>query len=470
MKKITILGAGESGVGAARLAQKQGYEVWVSELKTIPSKYKEMLEQHSIPYEEGKHTEARILSSEIVIRSPGIPNEVSILRQIREQGIRVLSEIEFGYLHRNKNCKIIAITGSNGKTTTTTMIYELLKYEGFDVGLAGNIGYSFAEMIAFHPHEWYVLEISSFQLEDCYDFHPYIAIITNLSANHLDRYQYKFSAYADAKFRLLKNQTESDYFIYCKDSPDLVRELERINIRSKKIPFGMKNDNENYAWMDNSEIIITMSDKNTSKNKADFSRIATESQKVKGPHNAYNSMAAGITGSLLEIRKESIRNVLTEFEGIEHRLEFVANVKNVEFYNDSKATTANAAWYALNSTTGPTIWIAGGVDKGNDYGILLDIVKSKVKALIVFGKDRAKIKEAFENNVSLLFDVPTLEEAFQKALEVASEGNVVLLSPACASFDLFENYEQRGNLFKSLVQNYILTVAPETIASQTEVQ
>jgi len=231
----------------------------------------------------------------------------------------------------------------------------------------------------------------------------------------------------------------------------------------------MKNDNESYAWMDNSEIIIAMSEKNTSKNKADFSRIATESQKVKGPHNAYNSMAAGITGSLLEIRKESIRNVLTEFEGIEHRLEFVANVKNVEFYNDSKATTANAAWYALNSTTGPTIWIAGGVDKGNDYGILLDIVKSKVKALIVFGKDRLKIREAFENNVSLLFDVSTLEEAFQKALEVASEGNVVLLSPACASFDLFENYEQRGNLFKSLVQNYALTVTPETIESQTEV-
>jgi len=469
MKKITILGAGESGVGAARLAQKLGYEVWVSELKTISSKYKDMLEHFSIPYEEGKHTEARILSSEIVIRSPGIPNDAPILRQIREHGILVLSEIEFGYRHRNEDCKIIAITGSNGKTTTTTMIYELLKFEGFDVGLAGNIGFSFAEMVAFHPHEWYVLEISSFQLEDCYDFHPYIAIITNLSANHLDRYQYQMSVYADAKFRMLQNQTASDYFIYCKDSPDLVKELERIKIRSQKIPFGMKNDNESYAWMDNSEIIIAMSEKNTSKNKADFSRIATESQKVKGPHNAYNSMAAGITGSLLEIRKESIRNVLTEFEGIEHRLEFVANVKNVEFYNDSKATTANAAWYALNSTTGPTIWIAGGVDKGNDYGILLDIVKSKVKALIVFGKDRLKIREAFENNVSLLFDVSTLEEAFQKALEVASEGNVVLLSPACASFDLFENYEQRGNLFKSLVQNYALTVTPETIESQTEV-
>lgn len=469
MKKITILGAGESGIGAARLAQKLGFDVWVSELKTIPTKYRDILEQSNIPYEEGVHTEERILSSEIVIRSPGIPNEAPIMIKIRECGILVLSEIEFGYLHRNDGCKIIAVTGSNGKTTTTTMIYELLKYEGFDVGLAGNIGFSFAEMVAFHPHEWYVLEISSFQLEDCYDFHPYIAIITNLSANHLDRYQYQMSAYADAKFRMLQNQTDKDFFIYCKDSPDLVKELERITIHSRKIPFGMKNDGVSYAWMDKSEIIIAMSEKNTSKNKGDFSRIATESQKVKGPHNAYNSMAAGITGSLLEIRKESIRNVLTEFEGIEHRLEFVANVKNVEFYNDSKATTANAAWYALNSTTGPTIWIAGGVDKGNDYGILLDIVKSKVKALIVFGKDRAKIKEAFENNVSLLFDVPTLEEAFQQAIAVASEGNVVLLSPACASFDLFENYEQRGSLFKNMVNAYAMTETPEAIETQAEV-
>ena len=472
MSKIVILGSGESGTGAAMLAHKLGFETFVSDIKPIPLKYKEKLSSFGIEFEEGNHNEDIILESDMVIKSPGIPNQTPILNSIRAKGIEVISEIEFGFRFRNPDSKIIAITGTNGKTTTTSMIFALMSKAGFDVGLAGNIGFSFAEMIAFDPHQWYVLEVSSFQLEDCYQFHPYIAIITNLSRNHLDRYNHSFTAYADAKFRILQNQTNEDYFIFCKDSPDLVHELNRIAFEAQPLAFGMQKGEDalaTYAWMEKSDIIIAMSEKNTPKNnKTDLSRISTESQKVKGAHNAYNSMAAGITGSLLEIRKESIRNVLTEFEGIEHRLEPVAVVKNVEFINDSKATTVNATWYALNSTTGPTIWIAGGVDKGNDYGMLLDIVKSKVKALIIFGKDKAKIKEAFENHVAILFEVNSMEEAVQKALEVASTGNSVLLSPACASFDMFENYEQRGNIFKELVNAYASTVTEETKVTEEE--
>jgi UDP-N-acetylmuramoylalanine--D-glutamate ligase len=440
-KRIAILGAGESGVGAAILAQKKGFEVFVSDKGNIAQKFKDVLSQYNIQWEEGKHSEDLILNSDEVIKSPGIPEKAELIKKLRAKNISVISEIEFA--GRYTNAKKICITGSNGKTTTTLLIYHILKKAGLNVGLAGNVGASFARKVAEENHDVYVLELSSFQLDDMYEFKADIAILLNITPDHLDRYEYDMNKYIDAKFRIIQNQTQEDAFIYCADDENVVNTLQNKGIKAHPYPFSIKMNIEEGAHLENKNLIININDPLS---------MSIQELALQGNHNVYNSMAAGIAAKLLEIRKELIRESLTDFVNVEHRLEFVAKVGGIEFINDSKATNVNSTWYALESMENPTVWIAGGVDKGNDYAALLPIVKDKVKALICLGTDNSKLLAAFKDHIPVIEEASSALEAVSKAYRAGKKGDTVLLSPACASFDLFENYEDRGKQFKMAVR------------------
>jgi UDP-N-acetylmuramoylalanine--D-glutamate ligase len=441
-KMVVVLGGGESGVGAALLARKKGLHVFVSDNGKIKEKYRRVLKQFEIDFEENGHDLSRVLSADEVVKSPGIPDEVPMIRQIIAKGIPVISEIEFA--SRYTAAKKICITGSNGKTTTTLLTYHILKQAGMNVGLAGNVGKSFAWQVAENDFEVYVLEISSFQLDGMFQFRADIAMLLNITPDHLNRYGNDFQRYVDSKFRILQNQNQSDYFIYWADDPVIKRELEKRKINATAVPFSSKTVIEGPgAWIQNGKIIF--------RNKHNQFDMTLEQLALQGKHNTRNSMAAGVAAHLLEIRKESIKQSLSDFQNIAHRLEFVASIHGVSFINDSKATNVNSTWYALEYMDKPTIWIVGGVDKGNDYDLLKPLVKEKVKAIVCLGLDNRRIHEAFEGVVEQIVDTESAYEAVGTAYCLAQKGDAVLLSPACASFDLFEDYEDRGNQFKKAV-------------------
>lgn len=442
MKRLVILGGGESGVGTALLAKAKGYDVFVSDKGKIKEKYRDVLLNNEIEFEDEQHTESKILNADIVMKSPGIPDKVTLVKQIRGAGIRVVSEIEFASNYTNAT--LVAITGSNGKTTTATLTHHLLKQE-LDVGLAGNIGDSFAKQILEKDHDNYVLEVSSFQLDDIHDFKPKIAVLTNITPDHLDRYDYKFENYIASKFRIVENQTKDDYFIYDADDEVITDWLQNHQVQSKKLPFSLTREIEEGACYKDKNIIITIDN-----NKI---IMPTENIALEGKHNVKNAMAASTVAHLLKIRKQTIRESLENFQGVEHRLEQVLKINKVQYINDSKATNVNATYFALESMDAPTVWIVGGVDKGNDYKELFQFVNEKVKAIICLGVDNKKLIEAFGNMVDVIVETQYMSEAVKIAYKVAEAGDNVLLSPACASFDLFENYEDRGRQFKDAVRN-----------------
>lgn len=439
---IVVLGAAESGVGAAVLAQKQGFDVFVSDLGTIKDSYKSTLTDYNISFEEGKHTSDKILTASQVIKSPGIPDSASIIKSIKEKNIPVVSEIEFAC--RYTNAKMIGITGTNGKTTTTLLTYHILKKAGLNVGLAGNVGKSFAMQVATENFDHYVLELSSFQLDDMFSFRADIAILLNITPDHLDRYDYSLQKYVDAKFRITQNQTASDAFIYCADDTTVATEVLKKNPIARLYSFSITREDAMNGYLKNNEIHI-----NTDQNIFSMSIFELA---LQGKHNLYNSMASGIAARILDIRKETIREGLADFHNAEHRLEFVNTVHGIDFINDSKATNVNSTWYALESMQKPIIWIAGGVDKGNDYDMLSEMVKQKVKAIICLGTDNKKIKKAFAGMVPEFIETTSANDAVRAAYKIGKKGDVVLLSPACASFDLFKNYEDRGHQFKAAVR------------------
>jgi UDP-N-acetylmuramoylalanine--D-glutamate ligase len=441
-KKVVILGAGESGIGSAILAMKQGFEVFVSDKNLIRPRYRNLLGEYMIPFEEDKHTEEKILSADEVIKSPGITEKAEIVQKLIEHKIPVISEIEFA--GRYTNAKTVCITGSNGKTTTTSLIYHLMRKAGLNVGMAGNIGTSFALQVAEENYDYYVLELSSFQLDGIIDFKPDIAILLNITPDHLDRYDYKLQKYVDSKFKIIQNLTEEEYFVFCSDDEITMNNLERIVTKAKQLSFSMKEEKREGAYIENNNIKIEFED-------IDFS-MSVEELSLKGRHNTYNSMAAGITGNILKLRKPIIRESLSDFQGVEHRLEKLFKVRGVEFVNDSKATNVNSTWYALESIEKGIVWIAGGIDKGNDYSILSDLVLEKVIALVCLGKDNSKLHEAFQGVIPTIVDALSMKEAVNKAFRFAEPGNSVLLSPACASFDLFDDYEDRGRQFKQCIR------------------
>ncbi|MBE9481128.1 MAG: UDP-N-acetylmuramoyl-L-alanine--D-glutamate ligase [Bacteroidetes bacterium] len=440
--KIVILGAGESGVGAAVLAKVKGFDVFVSDKGKIEKKYKNVLSQYDIEFEEGKHSEKLILQAEEVIISPGIPDNVPVIKSLVQKGIKIISEIEFA--GRYTNAKKICITGSNGKTTTTLLIHHIFKNAGLNAGLAGNVGQSFAMQVATKNYDYYVLEISSFQLDGMYDFKADIAVILNITPDHLDRYNYNFQNYTDSKFRILQNQTNDDLFIYCMDDKVIIDEISKRKILSKTYPFTIqKNISNEGAYLSENNIIINI--------KSTRFIMTLEELALQGKHNIYNSMAAGISARLLDIRKDTIKQCLSDFQNVEHRLEYVATIHGIEFINDSKATNINSTWYALESMDRPVIWIAGGIDKGNDYNILRSLVRKKVKAIVCLGVENKKIYNAFADDVETIVETISANDAVKTAFNFAEKNEIVLLSPACASFDLFNNYEDRGKKFKKAV-------------------
>ena len=443
-KRLVILGAGESGVGAALLGIHHGYDVFVSDGSPVKDKYRKDLEENNIPFEEKQHTEELILNADEVMKSPGIPDKAEIVKKIRAKGIPVISEIELAYRHKG-NSKIVGITGSNGKTTTTSLIYHIFKTAGMNCALVGNIGYSFARQVKEDPKEWYVAEISSFQLDDIDTFRPDIAVITNITEDHLDRYDYKIENYINSKFKIIKNQTHEDYFIYCEDDPVTNNYVQGHTIKTNLLPFTMHREPNRGAFITKDQMTIRANDEKMQMSVYDFT--------LKGKHNQYNTMAAGLAASVVGIRKSKIREAVQSFESLEHRMEFVVTIRGVDFINDSKATNVNSTWYALESMRKPTILILGGVDKGNDYDMLRDLVREKVKAIVCLGLDNRKIHDAFKNDVPLMVNTTSAEEAVKSAFHLANPGDVVLLSPACASFDLFNNYEDRGQQFKMAVRN-----------------
>ena len=443
MNRIIVLGGGESGTGSAILARKQGFDVFLSDGGTIKSKYKEMLYNYDIPWEENKHTERLILETDEVIKSPGIPERSPIVQAIRKKEIRIVSEIEFAA--RFTRAKKICVTGSNGKTTTTSLIHHMMKKAGLNAGLAGNIGKSFALQVAEENYDYYVLELSSFQLEGMYDFKADIAILLNITPDHLDWYDFNMQHYVDAKFRITQNLSEDEFFVFCSDDEITVKELEKIVVKAKELPFALKKKDKEVAYIDDDDNL------RIEYGTRDFS-MSVQDLALRGKHNQYNSMAAGITGSVLKIRNELIRESLMDFQGVEHRLEKVLSVHGIQFINDSKATNVNSTWYALESLTSKAVWIAGGIDKGNNYEEIVDLVGEKVKALICLGKDNEKLHKAFDQHIETIIDASSMEEAVQKAYYLAEKGETVLLSPACASFDMFENYEERGWKYKEAVR------------------
>ena len=444
-KYIVVLGAGESGTGAALLAQKMGYKVFVSDFGPIADQYKKELEQAVIPFEENQHTEDLILTANEVIKSPGIPDKAPIVKKLIAIKIPIISEIEFAA--RYTNAKLICITGSNGKTTTTMLTYHILRNAGLNVGLAGNIGKSFAKQVAFEDFQYYVLEISSFMLDNMYSFKADIAVLLNITPDHLDRYDYKMENYSDSKFRIIQNQQSDDVFIYCADDEEVNNGLSKRIIKSKTYSFSIKKTLEQGAFLQDNQIIINLHHTNQ-----EFLTMSLKDLALQGKHNIYNSMASGIVAKVLELRNETIRESMGSFTNIQHRLEHVAKISGIDFINDSKATNVNSTWYALESMPGDVVLILGGVDKGNDYDMLKDLVKSKVKSIVCLGKDNKRIHEAFEDDVDVIVNTFSASEAVQIAYHMAKKGETVRLSPACASFDLFKNYEDRGNQFKKAVK------------------
>ncbi|HOS47270.1 MAG TPA: UDP-N-acetylmuramoyl-L-alanine--D-glutamate ligase [Bacteroidia bacterium] len=441
-KKIVILGAAESGVGSAVLAQKLGMEVFVSDAGKIAEKYKKELVSRDIRFEEGSHTESEILSASEIIKSPGIPDKAPLVKKAKEQGIKIISEIEFAA--RYTDAKIIAITGTNGKTTTTMLTYHILQKAGMNVGLGGNVGKSFARQVAEENFDHYVLELSSFQLDGCYEFKADIGILTNITPDHLDRYEYQLQNYVDSKFRILQNQTAADAFIYCADDELTMKEIAKLNPGMQLFPFSIYKKEGMSAWVEDEQLYIQTNNQQLNMSIHDLA--------LQGKHNLYNSMASGIASRILDIRKDVVRESFSDFENIEHRLEFVNTVHGIDFINDSKATNVNSTWYALESIQNPIVWIAGGVDKGNDYDMISELVKSRVKALVCMGVDNMKLIEAFKDVVPVIVEAGSAEEAVQAAYRLGKKGDTVLLSPCCASFDLFENYEDRGRKFKAAVR------------------
>ncbi len=441
--RLVVLGGGESGVGTAILGKKKGYEVFVSDFGKIKEKYKQVLVDHEIGWEEQQHTEDLILNADVVMKSPGIPDKAPIIKKLVAKGISVISEIEF--TAQFTNALTIGITGSNGKTTTTMLTYHLLKSAGLNVGLGGNIGKSFAWQVADENYDSYVLELSSFQLDGIFIYKPHIAIITNISPDHLDRYDYKYENYINAKFRITMNQTEDDYLIYDADDEAITNWLKNNKTKAKLIPFSLTKTFSEGAFIQNNIMEVTINQ--------DELKMETETIALEGKHNMKNAMAATSVAKLMQIRKATIRESLSNFQGVEHRLEKVLKIQNVQYINDSKATNVNATFFALDSMNTPTVWIVGGVDKGNDYNELMSLVHEKVKAIICLGVDNKKIIDAFGNVVDMMIEVQNMREAVIMAQRLAEKGDSVLLSPACASFDLFENYEDRGNQFKQAVQN-----------------
>lgn len=441
--KIAILGGGESGVGTALLAKQNGYEVFLSDFGLIKEKYKKVLEENAVEWEEGTHTEERILAADIVMKSPGIPDKVTIVKAIKEKGIPVVSEIEFAYAYAQNIS--IGITGSNGKTTTTLLTHHVLKEAGLNIGLAGNIGDSFAEQIAVAPDKIYVLELSSFQLDGIEAYKPHIAVITNLSPDHLDRYDYKYENYIEAKFRITKNQTEEDFLIYDDDDEEIKKWLSTHKVKAQLVPFSLTKKLNQGAYLEDNNIRSMINDEKVI--------IPIKEIAIEGKHNVKNAMAATLVAQMMKVRKQTIRESLSNFQGAEHRLEKVAKINKVQYINDSKATNVNATYFALESMNVPTVWIVGGVDKGNDYDELMAFVHEKVKAIICLGIDNEKIKKAFSNVVDIMIETTSMNEAVKIASKIAEEGEAVLLSPACASFDLFTSYEDRGHQFKEAVNN-----------------
>lgn len=438
--RIVVLGGGESGFGAAYLAKKKGMEVFLSDKGEIRENYKQLLMENGIDFEEGMHTEDKILNADWIVKSPGIPKKADIIFKANQNGIRLSSEIEFA--SEFTNAKIIAITGSNGKTTTTSLIYHILKNDGLNVGLGGNIGKSFAKQVADESFDYYVLEVSSFQLDDIQNFRPYISMLLNLSQDHLDQYNYNYEEYALAKFRIAENQENDNFFIYNKDDEMSMNLLEKLAIKAKILPFTMKEKVSEGAYATEDKIFVKLQEEFSMKIK-DLSLV--------GKHNVANSLAASIAGKILKISNESIRNSLMTFQAVEHRLEIVADIEGVKYINDSKATNVNACYFALESMKTPTVWIVGGVDKGNDYAEIEDLVKKKVKAIICLGVDNEKIIEFFRDKKEFIYDTSSMEEAVKISKSIAEKGDTVLLSPCCASFDLFKNYEDRGKKFKEEV-------------------
>jgi UDP-N-acetylmuramoylalanine--D-glutamate ligase len=442
LKRIVVLGGGESGAGAAVLAKKQGFDVFLSDSSEIKPKYRDMLIEYGIAFEEMQHTEALILNAGEIIKSPGIPDKAPIIQKIKAQKIPVISEIEFG--GRYTNAKTICITGSNGKTTTTMLTYHILKEAGLHVGLAGNVGDSFALQVAEKNYDYYVIELSSFQLDGMYDFKADIAILLNITPDHLDRYNYEMQNYVDSKLRILQNQTEDDAFIYWMDDPIVSREIEKLKPKVTLYPFAEKKEAGAKAYTENHKINIeTPNGKFT---------MEEELVALTGTHNLYNSLASGIAAKLLDIKDDNIRRSLSDFKGVEHRLEKVARVRGVEYINDSKATNVNSCWYALQSMKTPTVLILGGTDKGNDYKEIESLVLNKCHALIFLGVDNSKLHAFFDGKIDTIREAGSMQEAIEQAYEIAQKGDTVLLSPCCASFDLFQNYEDRGRQFKDCVR------------------
>ena len=442
-KKLVILGAGESGIGTALLAKQKGYEVFVSDGGAIKANFQKELEDNAIAFEGGTHSVDKILAADEVVKSPGIPEKNEMVKAIRAKGIPVISEIEFGYRYKG-NSKIAAITGSNGKSTTTALLYHICKLVNEDVAMVGNIGNSFARQIAEAPKALYIIEVSSFQLDDIKYFKPEIAILLNITEDHLDRYEYKFENYIKSKFRVIENQTPEDYFIYCIDDEVIVKHLELLTTHTNPLPFSMKQEVKKGGYIKNDQMMLKIQEERVTMSIYDFA--------LKGKHNAYNTMAASIAATTLGIRKEKIREAVSNFHSLEHRMEFVATVRGVDFINDSKATNVNSTWYALESMQKSTVLIIGGVDKGNDYELIADLVKEKVKAIVCMGTDNKKIIEFFKDKVKTIVEVDSAKKAVNASFKLAEKGDLVLMSPACASFDLFKNYEDRGRQFKESVK------------------
>ena len=444
MKNLVVLGGGESGIGAAILGLKKGYKVFVSDKGRIKEKYKKVLSNLALEWEEKQHSEDLIFQADVVVKSPGIPDTVLLVEQLIENGIEVISEIEFA--GRFTEAKMICITGSNGKTTTALLLYHILKNGGLNVGLAGNVGKSLALQVAEDNFDCYVLELSSFQLDGMFHFKADIAILMNITPDHLDRYEYEMQKYIDSKFRIIQNQSSTDYFIYCLDDENIAKEVSKRDLKAQLLPFTIKQDlNElQGAYIKNEQLLINY--QNQELNMSIY-KLALE-----GKHNIYNSMASGVASRILELRKDVVRDSLTDFQNVEHRMEKVVSVHGIDFVNDSKATNINSAWYALETMPAGVVWIVGGVDKGNDYSILKDVVKEKVIAIVCLGKDNTKIKEAFKDSGVSIAETGSMEGAVQFAYQLGKKGDTVLLSPACASFDLFEDYEDRGRQFKEQVR------------------
>ncbi len=442
-KKMVILGAGESGTGAAVLAKAKGYDVFVSDLSVIKPVYKEMMDARGIAWEEGQHTESIVLAADEIVKSPGIPDKAAIIQKLKEKGTSIISEIEFA--GRYTNSKMICITGSNGKTTTTMLTYHILKQAGLDVGLAGNVGNSLALQVAEQPHAYYVLELSSFQLDNMYEFKADVAILMNITPDHLDRYNYEFQNYVDSKFRIIQNQTEEDVFIYWNDDPVIAREIAKHNPKAALYPFSETKKEGVKAFTENKQIVIETDN--------GIFTMDQDQLALTGTHNLYNSLASGIAAKVTDIKDDEIRASLSDFAGVEHRLEKVARVRGVDYINDSKATNVNSCWYALQSMNTPVVLILGGTDKGNDYTEIEELVINKVHSLIFLGVDNTKLHAFFDGKVPVIEDAQSMEEAISKAYKLANKGDTVLLSPCCASFDLFKNYEDRDNQFKACVLN-----------------